>query len=98
MKLIGDEATLHTFNAHLKKTIKQYDVLSIDEKRKMFLQPIYQLTSSTFNMRFGYFCIQFFFIKGAQNLEMLILKIFSCLDAYKVNFEILLRCLYEFKD
>ncbi len=98
MKLIGDEVTLHAFNARLKKTIKQYDLFSVDEERKMFLQPVYQLISPTFNMRFGYFCTQNFFIKGAQNLEMLILKIFSCLDAYKVSFEILLRCLYELKD
>ncbi len=92
MKLISDEATLHTSNVHIRKIIKQYDVLLIDEERKMFLQPIYQLTSPTFNTRFGYFCIQFF-LRGAQNSKMLILKVFSCLDAYNVSFKILPRCL-----
>lgn len=65
MKLIGDETTLHAYNVHLKKIIKQYYVLSIDEEWKMFLQLIYELTSPIFNMRFGYFFIQFFF-KGCS--------------------------------
>ncbi len=47
VKLNGDEVALHAFNASLGKTIKKYDVLSIDEERKMFLQPICQLTSPT---------------------------------------------------
>jgi hypothetical protein len=67
VKLNGDEAILHASNVHLRKIIKQYDVLSIDEERKMFLQLINQLTSPTFIMRFGYFCIQNFFIRGVQN-------------------------------
>jgi hypothetical protein len=63
MKLIGDEVGLHAFNVNLGKTIKKYDVFSIDEEQKMFLQPIYQLTSLTsFNMKFGYFCIQIFYL------------------------------------
>jgi hypothetical protein len=32
MKLNGDEVALHAFNASLEKTIKKYDVLSIDEE------------------------------------------------------------------
>jgi hypothetical protein len=84
VKLIGDEVALHAFNASLGKTIKKYDVFSIDEERKMFLQPIYQLTSPTnFNMKFGYFFIQNFYIRGAQNSKILSLKIyflFRCLQ------------------
>ncbi len=76
MKLNGDEVALHAFNASLEKTIKKYDVLSIDEEWKMFLQPICQLTSPTsFNTKFDYFYIQNFFIRGVQNSKLLSLKI-----------------------
>jgi hypothetical protein len=82
VKLIGDEATLHASNVHLRKTIKQYDVFSIDEEWKMFLQPIYELTSPTFNTRFGYFCIQIFF-KGCskfKNVDFEGFFLFRCLQ------------------
>ncbi len=69
MKLADDKTTLQAFNTNLGKVIKKFDVLSIIEDQKMLAQSISQPTSPfELNLKFGYFCILNFCIRGCSKL------------------------------
>jgi hypothetical protein len=61
-KVAGDELALRSSTTGLGKIIKS-NVLSIEEECKMLMQSMCQPTPPFgLNLRFAYFCIQFFFI------------------------------------
>jgi hypothetical protein len=56
MKVVNDEATLHSLVANLGKFIKKLDVLLIEEKPKMLAQLMCQPTfPSSLNLKFRFF-------------------------------------------
>lgn len=68
MKVINDEATLHSLVTNLGKFIKKSVFLSIEEKPTMLAQLMCQPTfPSSLNLKFRYFCIQNFFIKHLEH-------------------------------
>jgi hypothetical protein len=64
VKVVGDETTLQASTTNLGKSIKKSNVMSIEEEKKMLMQQMCQPTSPIrLNIRFGYFCMQFFLSK-----------------------------------
>jgi len=56
------------------KLIKKFDILFVEKKPRMLGQIMCQPTlPCSLNFKFGYFCMQLFFPRGALNSAMLIL-------------------------
>jgi len=70
VKVVSEKTTLRASNAGLRKSIKKSDVLSIEEQHAMLSQMVCQPTSPYgHNIRFGYFFINNFFIRGCFELQ-----------------------------
>jgi hypothetical protein len=75
VKVVGDEMTFQSSLVGLGKVIKKIEMLSIKEERQMLTQAICQPNFPfSLNIRFGYFYVLNFFIRG-------------CFELYNVDFE-----------
>jgi len=78
VKVVGNETTFWMSTIGFSKSIKKFDILSIEKKLGMLGQIMCQPTLlCSLNFKFGYFCMQLFFLSGgALNSTMLILMNF----------------------
>ncbi len=83
MKVVRDETTLQMLTVGFGKSIKKFDILSIEEKQRMLAQMICQPTSPcSLNLRFGYFGMLNFFIKECFELPYVDFDEFSLVSLF----------------
>lgn len=83
MKVVRDETTLQMLTIGFGKSIKKFDILSIEEEQRMLAQMICQPTSpSSLNLKFGYFGMLNFFIKECFELPYVDFDEFSLVSLF----------------